>query len=75
MSFANCTNPPTDSNGTPMNVSWWKEKEISLQTKVNAHQLAIRNIASELNKNQGLSDFEKQDLELKRRQIELLEKD
>ena len=75
MSFANIDTPPLDPNGAPMNVSYWKDAETTLQNKVNAHQLAIRNVASELHKSKGLSDFERQDLELKRRQIELLEKD
>ena len=74
MSFLNCSDPPKTAEGMAMNVSWWKLAEKDLQSKVNTHQLDIRKVASGLHQNKAMSEFERQDLELKQRQFQLFEK-
>ena len=74
MSFLNCEEPPKALDGTAMDVPYWRKAEKCLQTNVNTHQLDIRKIASDLQQNKGMSEFERQDLEIKRKQVELLER-
>ena len=74
MSFLNTADPPKTAAGVAMDVSWWKETDKDLQARVNAHQLEIRKIASDLHTNRGMSEFERQDLDIKRKQLELQEK-
>ena len=74
MTFLDCADPPKSIEGAAMDVTWWKQAEKNLQTKVNTHQLQIRQIASNLHQNKGMSEFERQDLELKRKQIEMMER-
>ena len=73
MTFLHCDDPPKSLEGAAMDVEFWSEAEKEIQTVVNTHQLQIRQIASDLHKNKGMSEFERQDLELKKKQIELLE--
>ena len=74
MSFINTAVHPKGADGTVLDIAFWSAAEEDLQNRVNAHQLEIRQIASNIQKNRGMSEFEKQDLELKRKQVELLEK-
>ena len=74
MIYLTCDEPPKSTDGSDLDVTYWKEREKELQSSVNAHQLEIRRVASDLHKNKALSEFEKQDLELKKKQLELMEK-
>ena len=74
LTFLNCDDPPKSVDGADMNVDYWNTAEHNLQSSMNTHQLEIRQIASSLHQNKGMSEFERQDLELKKKQFELLEK-
>ena len=73
MKYATVDQMPISSSNEPMTINWWQQQEQELSQKVNTHQLSIRQVASALTTTAGLSDFQKRDLELKEKQITLLE--
>ena len=73
MKYVNVDQMPISPSNEPMTINWWQQQEQELSQKVNTHQLSIRQVASTLTTTAGLSDFQKRDLELKEKQITLLE--
>ena len=61
-------------SGEAMNINWWQVKEQSLSERITSHQLKVRQAASALHaSNTGMSDFQKKDIELKERQLIIME--
>ena len=64
---------PNSTEGEPMNLVWWKQQKKNLSDMVTNHEFQIRDMAGQLYGAKGMSEFEKKDLELKERQLVLME--
>ena len=64
---------PNSTEGEPMNLVWWKQQKKNLSDMVTNHEFQIRDTAGQLYGAKGMSEFEKKDLELKERQLVLME--
>ena len=74
LKYSSITQVPRSLQGHPMTIEWWQNLEQTLAVKVGNHHLRIRQAASELQVNRaGLSDFERRDLEIKEKQLALME--
>ena len=74
MKYVAIENMPLSLSNEPMTIRWWQNQEEQLSQRVTAHQLEVRRIASTFHSSTtGMSDFQKRDIELKEKQIALLE--
>ena len=64
---------PKNNNGQELTPQYWKEVQSNLQQKMINHEVQIREKASNLAANKSLTEFEKQSLDIQRRQLSLQE--
>ena len=65
---------PMTQSGERMSINWWQSQEQNLFQRVTNHQLQVRQAASKIQaETSGMSDFQKKDIELKERQLAIME--
>ena len=64
---------PKDNKGQDLTPQYWNEVQSTLQQKMVNHELQIREKASNLVANKSLTEFEKQSLDIQKRQLALQE--
>ena len=73
-SFLNMANLYKTSEGVVMDLSWWEKAMRDLQSKVDSHNMEIRNVSSGLYHSKPMSEYERLIMEIKKKQLELSEK-
>ena len=73
MQYTTITEVPKSLQGESMTIRWWQQVEEALSKKVADHHLQVRQAASQLQAQRGMSDFERRDLEIKEKQLALME--